>query len=59
MANNKSLQLDVRFDVITVIIKKSLIKKISEDNGISGKIIESDIPENKNIIKVEHIKDAF
>lgn len=59
MANSKNSGLDVRFDVISVIINKSFIKELSGKSGILGEKLKLSDPENKSFIKVEHIKNAF
>jgi len=59
LANSKSSGLDVRFDVISVIINKSFIKELSGNSSLSVEKLKLNPPGNNSCIKVEHIKNAF
>jgi putative endonuclease len=59
IASNKTTGLDIRFDVITIIINRDLAKKISKEDGILNKKLNLDSPENNSFLEIEHIKDAF
>ncbi len=59
IASNKLSGFNPRFNVISIIINRSLIKKIIEKDNISNGITEIDILEDKSLLKIEHIENAF
>jgi len=59
IASNKLSGFNPRFNVISIIINRSLIKKIIEKDNMSNGITELNIPEDKSLLKIEHIENAF
>ncbi|GAH59981.1 unnamed protein product, partial [marine sediment metagenome] len=47
------------FNVISIIINRSLIKKIIEKDNMSNGITELNTLEDKSLLKIEHIENAF
>lgn len=59
IATNKLSGFNPRFNVISIIINRSLIKKLAEKNNITYGITELNILEDKSLLKIEHIENAF
>ena len=59
IASNKLSGFNPRFNVISIIINRSLIKKIIEKDNMSNGITELNIPQDKSLLKIEHIENAF
>ena len=59
IASNKLLGFNPRFNVISIIINRSLIKKIIEKDNMSNGITEINVLGDKSLLKIEHIENAF
>jgi len=59
IASNKLSGFNPRFNVISIIINRSLIKKIIEKDNMSNGITELNTLEDKSLLKIEHIENAF
>ena len=59
IASNKLLGFNPRFNVISIIINRSLIKKIIEKDNMWNGITEINVLGDKSILKIEHIENAF
>lgn len=59
IASNKLSGLNPRFNVISIIINKSLIKKMVEKDNMSNGMTELNTPQDKSLLKIEHIENAF
>lgn len=59
IASNKLSGFNPRFNVISIIINRSLIKKIIEKDNMLNGITELNILEDKSLLKIEHIENAF
>jgi len=59
ISDNRLFGSDICFDVITIIISKNLIKKISAKDNPLDTVTKLILPEYKNYLNIEHIKNAF
>ena len=59
IARNKLSGFNPRFNVISIIINRSLIKKIIEKDNMSNGITELNTLQDKSLLKIEHIENAF
>jgi len=59
IASKKLSGFNPRFNVISIIINRSLIKKIIEKDNMSNGITELNTLEDKSLLKIEHIENAF
>lgn len=59
IASNKLSGFNPSFNVISIIINRSLIKKMVEKDNMSNGITELNIPQDKSLLKIEHIENAF
>ena len=59
IASNKLSGFNPRFNVISIIINRSLIKKIIEKDNMSNGITELNTLQDKSLLKIEHIENAF
>lgn len=59
IASNKLSGFNPRFNVISIIINRSLIKKMVEKDNMWNGITEINVLGDKSILKIEHIENAF
>jgi len=59
IASNKLSGFNTRFNVISIVINRSLIKRIVEKDSIQNGITELNTLKDKSLLKIEHIEDAF
>lgn len=59
IVSNKLSGFNPRFNVISIIINRSLIKKIIEKDNMSNGITEINVLGDKSLLKIEHIENAF
>ena len=59
IASNKLSGFNPSFDVISIIINKSIIEKMAEKDNMLNGITELNIPQDKSLLKIEHIENAF
>ena len=59
ITNNKLSAFDPSFNVISIIINRSLIKKMVEKDSMLNGITELNTPQDKSLLKIEHIENAF
>jgi len=59
IASKKLSGFNPRFNVISIIINRSLIKKMVEKDNMWNGMTELNTPQDKSLLKIEHIENAF